>query len=522
MKLESYVQGRWILGIGEGRPFANPVTGEILGTVDDDGNDPRAAMDFARSSGTTALSAMTFAERGDILRAIADVLTANRERYFDIARLNSGNTAVDASIDIDGAIGTLKVFARYGKALGSTRVLLEPGHDQLAREAVFLSRHMWTTRPGVSLQINAFNFPSWGLWEKLAVAMLAGVASMAKPASATAWLSYEMVRDVVNAGCAPVGGLNLVCGSGKGLVDCLGAMDSLAFTGSADTGLLIRGNKNVLTSGARVTIEADSVNSTILGHDILVDSPLFELAKREVVKALTVKAGQMCTNIRRVFVHERISKQFAAAIVADLEKVTVGDPFDPSVKMGPLVNDAQRVIALENISRLAQDAELLSGGDVPAKLVSGHANAGAFVAPTLLYCANPSSGRAVHQIEVFGPCATIMPYGSTKNAAAFAMRGGGSLAVSLFSNDPGMQAGIVQQLGPWHGRLLVVDEEIGRNHTGHSIVMPQCVHGGPGRAGGGEELGGLRGLRFHMQRSALQGSPALLARVAAQASEATL
>jgi 3,4-dehydroadipyl-CoA semialdehyde dehydrogenase len=521
MRLESYVGGAWV-GKSGGRPFHNPTNGEELGTVGDDGIDPAAAIAFARNEGTPALAALSFAERGEILRAIADTLSANRDRYFEIARLNSGNTPTDAAIDIDGAIGTLKSYARYGKTLGAVKLLIEPGQDQLAKEPAFFARHVWTSRPGVALQINAFNFPAWGMWEKISSALLAGVASIAKPASATAWLSYEMMRDVVAANVAPVGSLNIVCGGGQGLAPLLGPMDSIAFTGSADTALTIRSNAEVLRKAPRITIEADSVNAAIVGPDAAPGSQEFDLAKREAVKALSIKAGQLCTNIRRILVDQRHLPAFQEALAADLAKIAVGDPADQNVRMGPLVSNGQRKAALEGIGRLKQEARVVTGGAVPDTVIAADAKAGAFVAPTLLTCDAPDVANAVHETEVFGPCATLMPYQRIDDAVVLGTRSGGSLALSLFCGDPDVQRRVVGHLGPWHGRLLLVDAETGRNHTGHAIVMPQCVHGGPGRAGSGEELGGLRGLRFHMQRSALQGSPGMLASVARDAVEVSL
>lgn len=522
MKLESFVAGRWTAGSGDGRPFRNPVTGEILGTVDDTGIDPVAVLGRARTEGCPALSALSFAERGEILAAIADTLVANRDKYFTIARLNSGNTAADAAIDIDGAIGTLKVFARYGKSLDAAKLIVEPGSDQLAKEPVFFARHIWTTRPGIALQINAFNFPSWGLWEKVAAAFLAGVPSIAKPASATAWLAHEMVRDVAAAKIVPPGGLNLVCGTGKGLIEALLPMDSLAFTGSADTALRLRSSPAMLQNAPRVSIEADSINASIVGPDAAPGAAIFDLAVRETVKALTVKAGQLCTNIRRIFVDERHLATFGEAVAAELETIAVGDPADAAVRMGPLVDTAQQAAALEGINRLRRESDVICGGGRPGSVEGADVSKGAFVAPTLLVCPRPSQATAVHEMEVFGPCATIMPYQAIEEAVALAARGGGSLALSLFCGDAKLQRQAVLGLAPWHGRLLVVDDEVGKRHTGHAIVMPQCVHGGPGRAGGGEELGGLRALRFHMQRSAVQGSPSLLKGLADDAAEACL
>ncbi|MGX1307540.1 3,4-dehydroadipyl-CoA semialdehyde dehydrogenase [Amorphus suaedae] len=522
MKLESYVAGGWVAGTGEGRPFIDPTTGEELGLVDATGVDGKAALAYARDTGGPALAALSFAERGALLKAVADVLTANREAYGEIARRNSGNTARDAAIDIDGGIGTLKFYARLAQSLGDAKTLIEPGQDMLARGGNFASRHIWTTRPGAALQINAYNFPSWGMWEKVAVALMTGVPSVAKPASATAWLSYQMVADVIAAKVLPDGALSLVCGGGKDLVQALTPMDSLAFTGSADTGAMLRGDPAVLAAAPRVNIEADSINATILGPDAAPGTAVFDLAVREVVSALSVKAGQLCTNIRRVLVPADHADAFAEAVSAKVAGFAVGNPADETVRVGPLVDLGQRKTALEGIARLTQEATVVCGGGIPKEVVGADAEAGAFLAPTLLACADPAGARAVHEIEVFGPCATVMPYASLDDAIALAARGGGSLALSLFSNDADAKRAAVLGVAPFHGRVMVVDEEVGRDHTGHAIVMPMCVHGGPGRAGGGEELGGLRGLRMHMQRTAVQGAPAMLDALAGAAAEAAL
>ena len=522
MKLESYVEGAWRKGSGVGRDFVDPTTGEVLGQVDATGIDAAAAMAYARGVGGPALQALTFEERGGLLRAIADCLTANREAYAEIARRNSGNTAVDAAIDIDGAIGTLKVYARYAKGLGAARSVLEPGREQLAREEVFFAQHLWTTRPGVALHINAFNFPAWGLWEKAAVALLAGVPAVAKPASATAWLSHQMVRDVVAAAILPEGALSLVCGTGEELLEALEPFDHLAFTGSSDTAQSLRKHPRVMSAAPRITIEADSVNATLLGPDAKPGDPLFDLLVRETVKALTVKAGQLCTNIRRVLVPAETLSAVQEAVAAKLAGIEVGDPANESVRMGPLINKRQQHAALSGLNQLSGETDVVSGGDLPEALNGGDRDKGAFLAPTLLSCADPDGASAVFDTEVFGPAATLIPYRDEAHALELVRRSGGSLVASLFTADAELARRMALGLAPYHGRVLVVDETVGRNHTGHSIVMPQCVHGGPGRAGTGEELGGLRGLSFYMQRSAIQGSPGLLEALAADSASVCL
>ncbi len=517
MKLESFVSNTWVSGADEGRVLVNPVTGAEIARADSTGVDIAGALNFARDKGGRALRALTFAERAGLLKAIAGVLQANREKYETIALENSGNTKVDASVDIDGGIGTLKYYARLGQGLGDSRLLVEEARDQLARDPVFFAQHLWSTRPGVGVQINAFNFPSWGMWEKVSTSLLAGVPAVVKPATATALLSYEMVRDVVAAKVLPDGVLTFVCGAGDGLLTELSVMDSIAFTGSAATGSMIRSHKSVLASGARVTIEADSVNGTILGPDAAPGTPVFDLAVREVVKALSVKAGQLCTNIRRIFVSQEHADAFAEAVAAKIATLVVGDPADEATRVGPLINKAQRLEAEEKIAALmaeAQEVAVAPMGDI--------ADSSGFVAPRLLRVTDPAAARTVHEVEVFGPCVTMLAYSDLAEAIQLATAAEGSLALSLFSNDPAVQQQCVGDLAAWHGRILCVDDEVGRAHTGHSIVMPQCVHGGPGRAGGGEELGGQRGLRFHMQRTAVQGGPGLLDRLQAAGTLAAL
>jgi len=522
MKLESYFAGAWHAGSGSGQPFRNPVNQEILGTVDATGIDLAHAFEHARTVGIAALRELSFKQRGAVLKSIADVLTKNRDRYVEIARLNSGNTLRDASVDIDGGIGVLKFYARLTERLGDAKAIIEPGQDQLARDPVFFSRHLWTTRPGVALQINAFNFPSWGLWEKIAVALAAGVPSIAKPASSTAWLSFEMVRDVVAASVLPPGAISLICGPGGPLIDDLTAMDSLAFTGSSDTALALRRHERVSATGARVNIEADSLNATVIGPDVQPGTALFAVAVDEIIKALSVKAGQFCTNIRRILVAETLLPQLQDAVAAAVADIKVGDPADKDVRMGPLVNVQQRDAARAGIETLRREAKLVAGDARLAAMSESDWAKGAFVAPTLLRCDDPAQANAVHHVEVFGPCATLMPYRTLDEAVALAAGGGGSLVASVFSNDVTAAGAIATALAPWHGRLMLIDDAVGKNHSGHAIVMPQCVHGGPGRAGGGEEQGSLRALRFHMQRSAVQASQPFFNGVVSSFAEATL
>ncbi|MGA7328043.1 MAG: 3,4-dehydroadipyl-CoA semialdehyde dehydrogenase [Rhodomicrobium sp.] len=428
MRLESYVEGKWVSGKREGRPLYNASTGEIVAYADASGIDAQAALRYARQKGGPALLSLTFAERGAILRSIADVLIAIRAKYGDIARINSGNTVTDAAVDIDGGIATLKYYARLAQELGSAKAIIEPGEAQLSKEAVFFARHIWTSRPGVALQINAYNFPSWGLWEKASVALLAGVPSIAKPATATAWLAFEMVRDVMAAEAVPNGALSLVCGDGEALLDALEPMDSLAFTGSCDTAKRLRSNSNILLKAPRISIEADSVNATIIGPDAVPGTEVFGLAVREIVKALSIKAGQLCTNIRRVFVPVPFLDQLREAVIDGVSALPVGDPADPAVRIGPLVNAQQRDLALAKLEQLKAEASIVFGGGIPKETLGGDAKAGGFFSPALLVCSDPANASAVHEIEVFGPCATLMPYRTFEDAISMAGAGGGWLS----------------------------------------------------------------------------------------------
>ncbi len=506
IRLQSYLAGRWQDGSGAGTQLRDPVSGVVLALACGDGLDTAQALDFARATGGPALRAMTFAQRAGLINAVAGVLTANRERYNAIAQANSGNTAADSMLDVDGGIGTLKYYASLGRKLGEVHTLTEAGLDQLSKDEAFRSLHLWTTLHGVAVHINAFNFPSWGLWEKVAVSLLAGMPCVAKPATATAWLAYEMVKDVAAAGMLPEGALSLLCGGGRDLMQHLKPGDVVAFTGSAETALGLRSHPNVLSSNIRFAVEADSLNLCALGPDAGPDSAEFAAFIKEVAREMTVKAGQKCTAIRRILVPRQRLDAVIESLAAALAKVRRGDPRDSDVRMGPLVNEAQVKAALAGLARLKTETRVVIDGGEPS---------GCFLAPTVLLCETPETASLVHQIEVFGPVATLMPYDSVEQAITLALKGGGSLAASVFSGDAAFTAAFVPAIATAHGRVLVVDAAIVSSHTGHGVVMPQCIHGGPGRAGGGEELGGLRGLRFYMQRTAIQGNRATLEALAA-------
>jgi 3,4-dehydroadipyl-CoA semialdehyde dehydrogenase len=460
---------------------------------------------------------MSYADRAKLVGAVADVLTANRARYEEIAIANSGNTRSDAAIDIDGGIGTLKYYARLGAGLGDARILLDEKPVRLAKAENYQAIHLLVPRRGVAVHINAFNFPSWGLWEKAAVSLVAGMPVLAKPASATALLAHAMVKDVIAAKVLPEGALSLLCGSAGNLLAGLTSDDVIAFTGSADTAARVRGDGNVVRKSVLVNIEADSINAAVLAPGSLPGSAAHDAFLREVVREMTVKAGQKCTAIRRIFVPVGEADAIADALAAKLKATKVGDPRESDTRMGPVVTRAQQAAAFEGIRRLASEATVLCGGADAPRLDGIDGQKSAFVAPTLLRAKDSASARAVHEVEVFGPAATIVPYRDEADACSLVARGGGSLVASIYGDDKDFLLRMVREIGAGHGRILAVDPAVATTHSGHGIVMPQCNHGGPGRAGAGEELGGLYGLRFYHQRLAVQGSSDLLAGLQAQA-----
>ncbi len=507
--LQSYLGGKWQAGAGQGAPLMNPTTGDAVAWASSQGLDLSTALEYSRIVGGPALRALSYAQRAELLGKIADVLAARRDEWFEIARTNSGSTKADAAIDIDGSIGTLKFFAKIGAKLGDAHFLRAGQAMRLARDANFQGLHVGIPLDGVAIHINAFNFPGWGLWEKAAVSLLAGVPVFSKPATSTAWLAQAMVGAVIEAGILPNGALSILCGSPNDLLDHLQVGDVVAFTGSADTGEGIRRHARVCKQNVRVNIEADSLNAALLGPDVQPGSPEFNFFVREVVREMTAKTGQKCTAIRRVLVPHAVAAAATEAIADALSKVVVGNPANPTVNMGPVVNLAQRKSVEEGIRQLQTQTDVAySPSNFSA--VDADAQRGAFVPPTLLSAHKNPEAALVHELEVFGPVATVVPYRDKQNGFELARCGGGSLAASVFSADTEFLSEAAVALGTTHGRLLLVDASIGDSHTGHGIVLPSLLHGGPGRAGGGEELGGLHGLWFYHQRVALQGSGATL------------
>jgi 3,4-dehydroadipyl-CoA semialdehyde dehydrogenase len=505
VKLNNYLVGKWTAGQGDGETLVDPVRGVELARASSTGVDYSAALHHSRSVGGPALRELTYAHRAGLLAKIADVLAANRDAYYQIALENSGSPKSDAAIDIDGAIFTLKYYAREGAALGESRMLRHGELTKLGKDDSFQALHLGLPLRGAALLINAFNFPSWGLWEKAAPALLSGVPVFAKPATATAWLTQRMVEDVVKANVLPEGALSIVCGRAGDLLDHATGDDVIAFTGSAVTAEQIRSHQAVARHSARINVEADSLNLALLGPDARPGDAVVDLFVAEVVREMTVKAGQKCTAIRRILVPATLLDSVANQLRERLAGIRVGDPRNAEVRMGPVVNKAQQKSVLEGIEQLARESRVIAGRDDYFKPQDADPAVAAFVQPTLLMNETPLQARAVHEVEVFGPVATLLPYRTVQEAVQIANRSRGSLVASVFSADAAVIENVAIELAPGHGRVHLVSPDVAKTQTGHGNVMPMALHGGPGRAGGGAELGGLRALRLYHQFSALQG-----------------
>lgn len=521
MNLANYICGEWKAGSGPGEPLVDPVTGEELARISSQGIDAKAALEFARREGGPALRAMSYGQRAALLAKIGETLTANRDEYFRLSLLNLGANQADASFDVDGALYTMKYYAKLGAALGEGKFFREGAQLSLSKTGVFVGQHFLLPAKGAAVFINAFNFPAWGFCEKAAPALLSGIPIVVKPASPTAWLAQRMVEDIVKANILPRSAISILCGSARELLDHVGESDVVSFTGSAETAARIRSHANVLRRSVRVNIEADSINSVILGPDVAPGSELFELLVKEVVREMTLKAGQKCTAIRRVFVPRSQMKAVAEAIAAKLGSLKTGNPRNPEVKVGPVVNKAQQAACLEGLRQLKTECTVIFGGGEQFQPVDADAAKSAFVQPTLLACDDGLAAKFVHDVEVFGPAATLIAYDSTEDAIALARRGLGSLVASIFANDAAFTQSVVLGIGDLHGRLMVVDSSVGSQYTGHGNVVPSCLHGGPGRAGGGEELAGLRALSLYHRRFVVQGPPSLTGALADLSADAS-
>ena len=509
--LRSYVNGRWYAP-DDGRPVYDAVTGEEVVRVSSEGVDFAAALEYGRSAGGPALRELTFHQRAALVKAVGGMLREHRDELYALSA-RTGATLADAKFDIDGGIGVLLGYASKAKReLPNDTVYVEGAVEPLGRGGQFVAQHILTSRPGVAVQINAFNFPVWGPLEKLAPAFLAGVPTLIKPASQTAYLTARVVELLAESELLPAGAIQLVCGSAGELLDHLTEADLLSFTGSASTAQRLRSHPGVVARSVRFNAEADSLNCSILGPDAVAGTPEFDLYVRQLVTEMTVKAGQKCTAIRRAFVPAGQLDAVIDAVSARLAKIVVGSPAEESVRMGALASLDQREEGRRSLKALRDAGQLVFGDPEHVEVGGADADRGAFLSPLLLRC--DDTGRAEpHEVEAFGPVATLMPYTGTADVIALAARGKGSLVGSVVTGDAGFARDVVLGVAPWHGRLLVLDRDAAPESTGHGSPLPMLVHGGPGRAGGGEEMGGIRGVLHHMQRTAVQASPRMLTAV---------
>ena len=507
--LQNYAEGRWVAGSGGLAELRSAIDGEVVALTSSQGLDFGAMAHFAREQGGPALRALTFHQRAGMLKALAEAITARMDELYALSA-NTGATKADSWIDIEGGIGTFSVYQGKGRReLPNDRILIDGALEALSRNGTFQGLHVYTSLQGVAVHINAFNFPVWGMLEKLAPTFLAGMPAIVKPASATAYLTEAAVRIMLDANVLPKGALQLVVGSAGDLLDHLGVGDIVSFTGSANTAAKLKAHPAIANEGVRFVAEQDSLNASILGPDATPESPEFDLFIKEVAKEMTTKAGQKCTAIRRAMAPAMLLDAAQAALIERLGKVALGDPREDATKLGALVSVAQRDDVRAKIKELCGDAAIVFG-DPNAAPVNAK---GAFMSPVLLRCENPWQARAVHDVEAFGPVCTLMPYKDAADAIALANRGRGSLVASVFTYDTAFARDVVLGSGAFHGRLAFIDRDSAKESTGHGSPMPHLIHGGPGRAGGGEELGGIRGVTHYMQRTALQGHPRVLSAV---------
>jgi oxepin-CoA hydrolase/3-oxo-5,6-dehydrosuberyl-CoA semialdehyde dehydrogenase len=521
----SFVQGAWWVpapGAGTPVPVRDASTGEVVALIGADGLDLGAAIDYARSVGQKSLGELTFHQRALVLKALAGYLNSVRDGLYELSD-QTGATRRDSMIDIDGGIGVLFTYGSKGRReLPNSTVYVDGVPENLGRDGSFGGQHVYTRVPGVAFQVNAFNFPVWGMLEKFAPAFLAGVPSIVKPATPTAFVTEACVRAMLDSGLLPEGSLQLISGSVRGFLDHLDVRDKVGFTGSASTARAFSAHPNVLEVGVDLTCETDSLNAAILGPDAGPGTPEFDAYVASVVTEMTAKAGQKCTSIRRLIVPREQMDAVTLAVGARIEKrLVLGDPRAEGVTMGPLASLDQRDEVQKSIAALIAGGGQIAWGNLDAPLVThadgtvGLAPDGAFVSPVLLRF-DDSDAAAVHEIEAFGPVASVIGYDSVADAVRLANRGGGSLVATIASADPAAVAALFSGIAPFHGRVLVLDASVARTSTGHGSPVPHLVHGGPGRAGGGEELGGIRSVLHYMQRTAVQGSPAVLTALTGQ------
>ncbi len=511
-KLQNYVAGEWVSGSGKGQELYNAVTGEAIFTTSTAGVDFKRVTDYARAVGGPALRKMTFHERGNMLKALALHLRKHLDLFYRISFM-TGATKADSWVDIEGGIGNLFANASLRRKLPDTTFCLDGESHNLSKGNTFMGTHILVPREGVAIHINAFNFPVWGMLEKIAVNLLAGMPAIVKPATVTSYLAEVVVKEIITSGILPEGALQLLCGSAGDLLDHVMYQDVVTFTGSATTGHMLRAHPRILAENVPFNMEADSLNCIVLGSDVTPGQPEWDVFVKEVRREMTLKAGQRCTGIRRIFVPANRLDEMRKALSVSLAQTTIGNPLNEKVRMGSLAGQQQRSEVREQVQKLLASSQIVYGSIDSVQVVDADAEKGAFQSPLLLMNEQPFAAREAHEVEAFGPVSTLMPYRSTEEVIELSKLGKGSLVTTIVTADAGIASQYVTGAASHHGRILVLNNECARESTGHGSPLPLLVHGGPGRAGGGEEMGGLRGVKHYLQRTALQGSPTMITEI---------
>jgi oxepin-CoA hydrolase / 3-oxo-5,6-dehydrosuberyl-CoA semialdehyde dehydrogenase len=509
MKLGNYVLGNWIEGDGEGQSLYNAVNGDLVAKATTEGIDFAGVLEYGRKHGSTALRKMTFHERGRMLRALALHLMEKKEMFYAIS-YKTGATRADSWIDIEGGIGNLFANASLRRKLPDETFTIDGESIGLGKGGTFMGQHILVPKQGIALHINAFNFPVWGMLEKIAVNLLAGVAAVVKPASITCYVTEAVVREIIASKILPDGALQLLCGGVGDILDHVNSQDVVTFTGSATTGLKLKSHPTILGENVPFNLEADSLNCIVLGEDVMPGQPEWDLFIKEVRKEMTAKAGQKCTAIRRIFVPENTMEDMWKEIGKSLSQTTIGNPENEKVRMGALAGKSQRDEVKGQVQKLLAATQIIYGSLDSVEVIDADPEKGAFMSPLLLMAEDPYHSEPVHNIEAFGPVSTIMPYKGVDEAVELSRKGKGSLCCSIVTNDGKIAKEFVVGASTHHGRILVLNSECAKENTGHGSPLPLLIHGGPGRAGGGEEMGGLRGIKHYLQRTAVQGSPTMV------------
>ncbi len=515
MKLQNYVAGHWVEGEGEGKPLYNAINGSFIAYASSDGIDLGGMFGYARNVGGPPLRKMTFHERGRMLKALALYLFERKDKYYPIS-YQTGATKADSWVDIEGGIGTLFSYASLRRKLPDEPYYVDGEAAKISKEGTFIGHHIMVPKEGVAVHINAFNFPIWGMLEKVSVSLLAGVPAIVKPATITSYLTEAMVRDIVKSGILPDGALQLICGSARNILDNIASQDVVTFTGSASTGRALKAHPRIVSEAVPFNMEADSLNCSVLAEDAVPGSAEFDLFVKEVRKEMTLKCGQRCTAIRRAIVPEALIDEVQIALGKALSQTKVGDPQVEGVRMGALAGQEQVEEVRGRIAELLLDASLVYGNLDNFEVVGADPQKGAFLPPVVIRQDDPFTVKTAHEVEAFGPVVTLMPYHDLDAAIELSKMGKGSLCCSLTTYDDSTARRFVLGAASHHGRILVLNREDARENTGHGSPLPLLVHGGPGRAGGGEEMGGLRGVQHYLQRCAIQGTPTTITEITHQ------